>query len=299
MVAIALLSACAGPGQGEGASDDVAIPNTVTQLSTSTSTTSTSETTPSTSETTGSTTTTEEAVPDCVLRAVPASAGLDPFYTQGCQVDGFWIVANDVVEPAAITAAADMVAHIFAADERLAPVLTANTIRLGIIGRDQRTTEMPEYRDLNQAFPETDWDSRARGLGATSERPLVSAGEENVLCLPTDRYLGEDILLHEFAHVLHEFGYQILDADFEDELRTAYNQAVINGTWANTYSATNHLEYWAEGVQSYFGRNIDADPADGIHGPIDTQAELQLADPALFDLIDQRLKAAQLSPRCR
>ena len=208
------------------------------------------------------------------------------------------IVANEEVDPEAIVRAADTVGRILAADDRLAATLAGSGIRLGIIGRDQRTTEMPEYRDLNEAFPETDWDTRARGLGATFERPLVSAGEENVLCLPDDRYLGEDILLHEFSHVLHEFGYIVLDPDFDAELLAAYEQAFVNGTWAGTYAATNHHEYWAEGVQSYFGRNLTADPADGVHGPIDTRAELEAVDPALYALIDRWLGTVELAPQC-
>lgn len=235
----------------------------------------------------------------CDIGPVPASAGLDPFYTQGCRIDGFWVVANDVVDPEAIIRAAETVAPIFAADERLAPTLAAIGLRLGIIGRNQRTTEMPEYQDLNEAFPETDWDARARGLGATLERPLVSAGEENVLCLPDDRYLGEDILLHEFSHVLHEFGYTTLDSGFDDDLLTAYEVALDEGTWNGTYAETNHHEYWAEGVQSYFGRNLTAEPSDGIHGPIGTRAELEAADPALHTLIDRWLGGVELPARCR
>lgn len=239
-----------------------------------------------------------EGTGGCVVEPVPPSTGLDPFYTQGCAVNGFQVVANEVVDPEAIVRAAATVGRVLAADDRLSTTLAGTGVRLGIIGRDQRTTEMPEYRDLNEAFPETDWDTRARGLGATLERPLVSAGEENVLCLPDDRYLGEDILLHEFSHVLHEFGYAVLDPGFDADLFTAYEQAMANGTWADTYAATNHHEYWAEGVQSYFGRNLTADPPDGVHGPIDTRAELEAADPALYALIDQRLGTVELAPQC-
>ncbi len=235
----------------------------------------------------------------CAVGPVPAAAGLDAFYTQGCRIDGFWVVANEVVEPEAIVRAADTVTRLFATDDRLASSLTADGIRLGIIGRTQRTTEMPEYRDLDEVFPDTDWDTRARGLGATLERPLVSAGEENVLCLPEDRYFGEDILLHEFSHVLHQFGYRTFESDFDIELGDAYRTAMDNGTWDGTYATTNPDEYWAEGVQSYLGRNLTAEPADGIHGPIDTRAELQAADPALFALIDDRLAGLDLPPHCR
>ncbi len=269
-----------------------------TAATAATSATSTTATSTTATTNTSSTTSPLPTPSECNVAPVPPEAGLDPFYTQGCSIDGFWVVANDVVEPLAIVKAADTVAHIFATDDRLAPTLAATGIRLGIIGRSQRTTEMPEYRDLYEVFPETDWDNRARGLGATIERPLVSAGEENILCLPNDRYLGEDILLHEFSHVLHEFGYSILDADFDTDLFAAYQQALDDGIWADTYAATNHHEYWAEGVQSYVGRNLSAEPADGIHGPIDTEAELRQSDPALHALIDRRLGELELPPRC-
>ncbi|MDH3295208.1 MAG: hypothetical protein OER95_12890, partial [Acidimicrobiia bacterium] len=167
-----------------------------------------------------------------------------------------------------------------------------------VIGSTQRTTEMPEYRDLDEVFPGVDWDNRARGLAATVERPLVSAGEENILCLPGDRYHGEDILLHEFAHVLEQFAYPALDPDFDRRLDDAYAQAFADGVWDGTYAAENRSEYWAEGVQSYFGRNlVDAFP-DGVHGPIGSADALAAADPDLFALIDERLAGVGLPPRC-
>jgi hypothetical protein len=235
---------------------------------------------------------------DCVVSPVPASAGLDPFYRQGCRLGSFWVVAHDVVDPQAVEAAGAFVAALFDHDEELADTLMQSGVRLGVIGAGQRTTEMPEYRDLNQAFPNIDWDERARGLGATEARPLVSAGEENILCFASDRYAGEDILLHEFAHVLDEFVYSVIDRGFTVKLAEAYDQAMVRGTWDETYSAENQFEYWAEGVQSYFNRNLGNDVADGIHGPIDTRSELAEADRPLFDLIDERLSDLPLPEAC-
>ncbi len=256
---------------------------------------------PSTGSSTGQSTGQTEPGPaerPCVMQRVPEAAGLDPFYTKGCRVDGFWVVANEVVAHAAVLLAGDTVAAIFATDPDLADAIASFGIRLGVIGADQRLTEMPEYRDLYEVFPDTDWDNRARGLGATAERPLVSVGEENLLCLPSDRYLGEDILLHEFAHVIDEQGFSVIDPLFVTALSEAYGRAVDDGTWADTYAAENPYEYWAEGVQSFFGRNLTADPADGIHGPIDTESELAAADPALHALIDGRLGGLDLPPSC-
>lgn len=235
----------------------------------------------------------------CVVESVPEVAGLDRFYTQGCNLRGFWVVAGEPVAPEAVQVAAAMADAFFIADPVLARAVIDSGVRLGVIGAEQRTTEMPEYRDLDDVFPAVDWDSRARGLGATPERPLVSAGEENILCLADDRYRGEDILLHEFAHALHLQGLAVVDPDFEPALRSAYAQALRAETWIDTYASTNAEEYWAEGVQSYFDRNAEAVPADGVHGPVDTRDELADADPALFQLIDQRFARVQLPPSCQ
>ena len=234
----------------------------------------------------------------CTIEPVPPSSALDAFYSHGCLVGSFWVVAHSDVRPGAVESAGSFVAALFNHDAELATTLMDTDIRLGVIGADQRTTEMPEYRDLNTVFPDVDWDERARGLGATVARPLVSAGEENILCLASDRYVGEDILLHEFAHVLDEFGYSVIDPSFPRQVAEAYDQAMARGVWADTYSAENQSEYWAEGVQSYFNRNIGNEPADGIHGPIDTRQELAEADPGLFALIDERLGGLELPPHC-
>ncbi|MEM9613766.1 MAG: hypothetical protein AAGA59_12585 [Actinomycetota bacterium] len=235
----------------------------------------------------------------CEVGPVPAVAGLDPFYVQGCDLAGFWVVAGEGVDPEAVTQAAALADAFLGPDPVLARAVLDSGVRLGVIGATQQVTDMPEYRDLPEVFPDVDWNARARGLGSTAARPLVSAGEENLLCLDGDRYRGEDILLHEFAHTLHLQGLAIVDPDFDDDLLAAYTAAMAEGIWVDTYASTNPEEYWAEGVQSYFERNLSAVVADGIHGPIDTRQELADADPALFALIDERFASVRLPPTCQ
>lgn len=229
---------------------------------------------------------------------VPASAGLDPFYTQGCDLDGFWVIGADVVDPQAIEYAGTVVLAFFDNDPAFAEALRSSEVRLGVIGENQRTTEMPEWRDLYEVFPDVDWDVRARGLGATDERPLVGVGEENVLCLDSDRYVGEDILLHEFAHVVEAYGYARIDDLFTAELGQAFVFSSNAGTWADTYAAENIYEYWAETVQSYFGRNLGNEITDSVHGPIDTRAELAEADPLVTALIERTIGGVELPEYC-
>lgn len=60
---------------------------------------------------------------------------------------------------------------------------------------------------------------------------------------------------------------------------------MAKGLWAKTYAAKNAGEYWAEGLQSWFDANLQADPPNGIHDHVNTRAELEAYDPALARLI--------------
>ena len=55
--------------------------------------------------------------------------------------------------------------------------------RFALMASTEVTTQIPEHRDLGSW-----WNDRARGLGATPDRPVSTAGEENALCYNTDRY---------------------------------------------------------------------------------------------------------------
>jgi hypothetical protein len=163
--------------------------------------------------------------------------------------------------------------------------LAERRVRVAIIGAQEQTTDIPEYRDLPTAFPGVDWNARARGLGATPARPAISAGEENILGLPGDRYKGESILVHEFAHAVMDMAVVPADATFLPKLNAAYGKAIKKGLWRRTYAATNTSEYWAEGVQSWFAANRTASPPNGVHNHINGRAALAGYDPDLASLI--------------
>jgi alpha-glucosidase len=156
--------------------------------------------------------------------------------------------------------------------------------RLGIMGVDEVTTDIPEHAFLANDTT-INWDERARGLGGTVEVPITTCAEENLLCYSADPYYNEDILIHEFAHAIHLMGLQFVYAGFNDELNDAYTSALNAGKWANTYAATNMQEYWAEGVQSWFNCNAESDPPNGIHNHVNTRAELQQYDEGLYALL--------------
>ena len=96
-----------------------------------------------------------------------------------------------------------------------------NRVRMAVMAPTELTTDIPEHSDLK---PKEYWDRRARGLGPTRRRPAVSSAEENLLNLRGDRYRKENILVHEFAHAIHEMALNTVDPKFDARLRPSTRQ---------------------------------------------------------------------------
>jgi len=154
--------------------------------------------------------------------------------------------------------------------------MVINGFRHAVMGRypKELTTQLPEYSHLDSTY----WDERARGLGAMLSVPLGSSAEENAMCHSDDRYLGEDITIHEFAHSLHLLGLDYVYPQFSAQLKSAYTNAKNNKLWGSKhYAMTDYKEYWAEGVQSFFNANRGIGP--------NTRAALQAQDSTLYSII--------------
>lgn len=243
-----------------------------------------------------STASTGAPVDDCQLDriAAPPEAlvtewGLSSFYEQHLDVGGLPILGSANVQPEAFVVACEIVRQMLAMRPDVHTQLIDNQIRVGIMAVDEVTTDIPEHADLYDVFPGIDWDNRARGLGATIERPASTVGEENLLHLPVDEYAGESIMVHEFAHTVWNVGVQHLPdgAARQQELVAAYTDALGAGLWAQTYAATDDREYWAEAVQSWFNTNREADPPDGVHNHVNTREELSAYDPTVAAIVAQ------------
>jgi TPR repeat protein len=204
--------------------------------------------------------------------------GLTGFYDQWLEAGGLPIVASHRVHPVALQEARFLILQMLGHRPEVLAAMATNGVRYTVMAFDEWTTDVPEHADLE---PARYWDRRARGLGATRHRPSVSCGEENLLGYPGDPYATENILIHEFAHAIHEMGLSSTDPTFDPRLLDAYNEALREGRWKGTYAETNRMEYWAEGVQSYFDTNRENDDQ---HGAVDTREELAEHDPPLFAL---------------
>jgi hypothetical protein len=217
------------------------------------------------------------------IEAPPAKFSYTGFYTKCAYFRGLPIISSPKVSDQAfrvlIATFTKMLANV---PDDVFDRLPKGGSHYSIIAESEGQTDLPEYADLRND-PKTDWNKRARGLGGFD----TSAAEENILELPSDRYKGESIYIHEFAHTLANFVFGRADPNFRQDLRDAYTKAMAEGLWKNTYSATNKDEYFAEGVQAYFDCCRSASPPNGGHNEICTRDGLEKYDPRLFALIDR------------
>jgi hypothetical protein len=210
---------------------------------------------------------------------------LSAFYKKYLDAAGLPVLSSEKVPDVALYATRETVLRMVSKRRDVLAAMIRSHSRIAIMSVSEVTTNIPEHSDLYVAFPGTDWNTRARGLGATLQRPASSCAEENVLRYENDPYYGEDILVHEFTHGIDLTGLRVNDAGWATRLAQIYANARALGRWTNTYAASTKEEYFAEGVQSYFNVNLGANPPNGIHNFVNTRAELQTYDPELYRLI--------------
>jgi hypothetical protein len=217
------------------------------------------------------------SVPESLVEAW----GLDPFYKKHVSANGFPVMSSEKVSDFALLEAAYLINQMLYGRDDIRDAMIENKVRFVVMACNEFTTAVPEHSTLK---PANFWDKRARGLGASRTRPVVSCGEENLLGYPGDPYFEENILIHEFAHAVHHMGMRTVEPTFDKRLRQAYEAAMEAGLWKGTYAAVNHSEYFAEGVQSWFDCNREN---DAQHNHVSTRELVKEYDPPLAALIEE------------
>jgi len=215
------------------------------------------------------------------VTAPPADMKLPEFYKKYVSAGGYPVVSSEKVSDYALKEAAYLVNLLLAQRPDVRRAMVRSGSRLIVMAHNEFTTDIPEYAQMK---PKDYWDARARGLGGSRTDPVCSCAEENVLCYAGDPYHTESIVIHEFAHNIHLRGLVNTDPTFDDRLKSTYKSAMAKGLWKTKYASVNHAEYWAEGVQSWFGNNR---PPDHDHNHVDTRKELQEYDPGLAALCQE------------
>ena len=216
--------------------------------------------------------------PTFALLPVPPELEAPDFYSKYVDAGGYAVLASERVDDFAVKEAAYLIHKLLEQRSDVLKTMADSGSRMVILAHNEFTTDLPEFAHLN---PKAFWDARARGTGGSQTDPYCSSAEENLLGYDGDPYSTECILIHELAHNIHLRGMVRLDPTFDARVKKAYDDAMSAGLWKGKYASTNHHEYFAEGVQSWFNNNR---PPDHDHNHVDTRVELIEYDPGLADL---------------
>lgn len=230
--------------------------------------------------------------PNAEVTAVPQNMRhiIDPFYKKYAESDGLYITSSEKVDDEALRLAADIISGMLLKRPDIKRHMVSRGAHVLIIGRDEQTCDIPEYQGVCTDDPDSiayiNW--RARGFGGAPEDEFSSGcGEENLLALPGDKYVGENILIHEFAHLIHMLGIAECEPDFNDRLEALWLSAREKGLWENTYALSCKEEYFAECVQSFFNCNRYSAKPNGIHNSVNRRAKLRAYDPDMYKLLTE------------
>mgnify|MGYP000304426121 FL=1 len=229
----------------------------------------------------------------CPLRgrvtAVPEGKGIPSFYKKYIETEGLYVTSSERVSDEALLKACDIISLMLAKRPDVKAHMVKRGCHVMVIGKDEETCDLPEFAHICNCEDSIKyWNWRARGFGGAPEDELSSScGEENLLALPQDKYVGENILIHEFAHLIHTVGIVGVEPGFNDRLETLRQNAIRKGLWKDTYAVSYKEEYFAECVQSFFNCNRYADPANGVHNWVNRRAKLKSYDPDMYRLLQE------------
>ena len=296
LLVLAALAAVAVGCQSASGEDGVSTTTTFAPMATTTTIGAAPTTVPESATTTTTTTTTTIPQSECEVRAVGTD---EDFYRSTCEQSGIPIVAGDPVVAGALEAAADRMVAMLAARPDIAEAVAPSIKYVAIIGRDQRITTLPDFEDLYSTHPGTNWNRLGRSFPGTDEIPVMAGAEENLLCIESDRYEGEDMFVREFGWTMRRFGIAAVDPGLDRAIEDAYIRAIAADLWRNTIAEVNSDMYWAEGVQSFFdANNEEEDEKDQVHNQIDTRRELRSYDPGLYTLLVEVFGESDWRPEC-
>lgn len=215
---------------------------------------------------------------------------LKDFYTKETNYKGIPIRAAECVSDQALIEAHRRIEMMLENAPEVVERLYEQGAEFYVIGKNQEVSDLPELRHWKGRPYDGDLtiDQRTRGVGGDR---FSCSGEENLLKLPGDRYVGRDITVHEFAHTIHKSG---LPPETMGRITARFEEAKTEGKWTGAYAIKNDLEYFAELTMWYFGGRGDYGKVSPE--PVPGREWLRTYDPKGFELLDSIYRGKQNQP---
>lgn len=213
--------------------------------------------------------------PEAACNAREVRPDLDSFHCWAVEVAGVLVVASAAVDSATVNTAAQTVAEMLRFREDIRDRLAKLHPKIIIVGPQELITDAPELRHMRNS---TLYDERGYGeLRGWSGGVIAAVGAEGIIGLDAGTAERDDVMVHEFAHVLHTLGLTPREWTLS---HTLYTRSLAKGRWQDTYAGRNYLEFFAELTQIYFG-------VKGAAYTATNPEELRTYDPEAADFLEQ------------
>jgi hypothetical protein len=234
----------------------------------------------------------------------PGKFKADPYYTKFTYAREFVVLGSNKVSDEALLKVNDTIRKMFAYRHDILKALITDGARLVVLGRTEKLSDLPEFKDAPADFDEV------RCFEYTPTLKLLVVPEENVLGLAKEPFAGKCLAVSLFAKALYhvtgtrpvipdfdkrrdkqqyELRVKRLDIEFDQKLAHLHEDAMGKSLWKGTPAARNKVEYWATGVEAYFDATGDGFPPNQADRPITTREALKAYDPDLFALVDETM----------
>ncbi len=238
------------------------------------------------------------------VTAPPAKFRVDPWYTKFTWAREFTVVGRGASVNAMLQAN-DVVRKMFAYRHDILKALIADSVKLVVLGRNERIADLPEYRRLTDR---SGIDVLARSHDYLPAMKLIVVPEENVLGHPLDPRVGDNGVIRGFARALYhvtarrsvdtvrnaspqqyELRVTRMDIRFDRQLDSLHKAALAAGKWKNTAALLDRVEYWTRGVLAYFDGSGQHSPPLDVGYQVATREALKSYDPGLFALVEETM----------
>src|SRR5262249_41555644 len=240
------------------------------------------------------------------VMAPPAKFKIDPYYTKFTWAREFTVLGSRHVSDEALLKANDTIRKMFAYRHDILKALIADGVRLVVLGRREKLSDLPECR---AARGQADIDE-GRYVEYTPALKLLVVPEETVLGLPGEPFAGRCMVIHVFATALYqvtglrpvdpeferqrskqqyELRVRRMDVAFDQRLRKLHEEATQKELWKGTAAGNSRAEYWAAGVEAYFDAAGAGQPPNHADRPVTTRDALKAYDPGLYALVDETM----------
>jgi len=237
----------------------------------------------------------------------PAKFNINPYYTKFTWAREFPVIGRGATDEALLKAN-DIIRKMFAYRHDILKALIGDGVKLVVLGRHEKLADLPEYAQMKEV---KGFDSVTRSLDYTPELKLLVVSEENVLGNPHQRWVGDCMIIREFAKAFYyvtgtrpvdpnwdnrgrnvqqyELRVKRLDTQFDDKLKELFEAATGKGLWKGTAAGQNRGDYWAGGVLAYFDATGQDAAPEGAPHPISTREALKEYYPELYALVNQTM----------